>query len=361
MNLSIAGEARTWSRGRRMNRIEPLKQVRVWEGVSPEQFDREVRACAEPALLKNFVGSWPAVAAARNGSQSITDYLGSRAQAEPVPFVIAPHAADGRLHYSDNLEGFNFRRGEAPLAAILEKLGGLAEEIEPATLAAQGVRIDRCLAGFMAENPMPLVPHGTVARMWIGNAAKVAAHSDPSENIACVVAGRRRFTLFPPDQVGNLYMGPFEPTPAGTPVSMVDVTRPDLVRYPDFAKAMEVALVADMEPGDALYLPYHWFHHVEAFTALNILVNYWFNPARTDLGTPWDALMHGMMSLRGLPADQRRAWQAMFDHYVFLENGDPGEHLPMGARGILAAESPADIGAMRRQLITNLVQQEKQR
>ncbi|MGL4312762.1 MAG: cupin-like domain-containing protein, partial [Sphingomonas sp.] len=90
---------------------------------------------------------------------------------------------------------------------------------------------------------------------------------------------------------------------------------------------------------------------------LNLLVNYWWNPARPDLGSPWDALMHGMVALRELPPDQRRSWRAMFDHYVFLANGDPAEHLPAAARGVLGATSPADLATMRRSIITGLQRQ----
>ena len=46
-----------------------------------------------------------------------------------------------------------------------------------------------------------------------------------------MVAGRRRFTLFPPEQVANLYIGPLDLTPAGQPVSLVDQAQPDLVRH----------------------------------------------------------------------------------------------------------------------------------
>jgi hypothetical protein len=44
----------------------------------------------------------------------------------------------------------------------------------------------------------------------------------------------------------------------------------------------------------------------------------------------------------------------MFDHYVFLANGDPGEHLPADARGILAATSPQDVAHMRNALLAKL-------
>ena len=52
-----------------------------------------------------------------------------------------------------------------------------------------------------------------------------AIHHDMFSNLAVVVAGGRRFTLFPPGEVANLYLGPFEFTPAGTPASLVDPER----------------------------------------------------------------------------------------------------------------------------------------
>jgi hypothetical protein len=201
---------------------------------------------------------------------------------------------------------------------------------------------------------MPLATAAAEPRLWLGTAAVVATHHDQVENVACVAAGRRRFTLFAPEEVGNLYMGPFHLTPAGTAVSMAHVTAPDLDRFPRFADALANGWQAELAPGDAIYIPYGWYHYVEALSAVNLLVNYWWNPARRDLGSPWDALMHGMAALRQLPPDQRRSWRAMFDHYVFLTGEDPAAHLPEHARGILGANAPADLATMRRAIITAL-------
>ena len=128
---------------------------------------------------------------------------------------------------------------------------------------------------------MPLAPRSADPRLWIGNAAKVATHNDPVDNIAIVAAGRRRFTLFPPYAEADLYMGPVKPTPAGTPVSMVHVTAPDFDRYPRFARALARAEEAELSPGDGIYIPRDWFHHVEALETFNVLVNYWWGPERT--------------------------------------------------------------------------------
>ncbi|MDB5455948.1 MAG: PASs1-related protein [Caulobacter sp.] len=333
-----------------------MQAVTVWRDVTPAIFHQQIRPQGAPAVLKGVAADWPIVRAGQAGGAAAIDYLATLATPEPVQFLRAPPEVEGRLHYGDDLGSPNFARPIEPLGDFLRALLVEADRPDPDAVCVQGLSAPRHLPGFEAAHPFPLVPSPAIPRLWIGNAAKVATHHDPSENIACVAVGRRRATLFAPDQVGNLYMGPFHLTPAGTQVSMVHVTQPDLDRYPRFSGALDAALVAELEPGDGLYIPYQWYHHVEALDRLNVLVNYWWDEARADIGSPWDALMHGMMTLRNLPADQRRAWRAMFDHYVFLAGDDPAAHLPPPARGILAASEPRDIARMRRALIDKLQQ-----
>lgn len=158
------------------------------------------------------------------------------------------------------------------------------------------------------------------------------------------MVGRRRFTLFPPDQVANLYPGPLAPTPGGQVVSMVDLSAPDFARYPRFADALETAQVADLDPGDVLIYPALWWHQVEARDPFNILVNYWWNTVPDFMDTPMNTLLHALLSLRDRPAGEKRAWQAMFDYYVFGDADAPAAHLPPKARGPLA---PLDVQGAR--------------
>ena len=95
---------------------------------------------------------------------------------------------------------------------------------------------------------------------------------------------------------------------------------------------------AVLEPGDAIYLPFHWWHGVESLEPVNAFVNYWWNPAPAHLGSPYDALLAALTSLRGLPDDQRAVWRSLFDHYVFGANGDPAAHLPPDVKGILGPD-----------------------
>lgn len=208
-------------------------------------------------------------------------YLAANAADLPVRVLRADPEEEGRFHYRPDGRSLNFVRGEAPLPAFLAALQQHGTRIRPHAVVTQGLLAERYVPGFGEAHPMPLAPRSAEPRLWIGNAAKVATHNDPVDNIAIVAAGRRRFTLFPPDAEPDLYMGPLQPTPAGTPVSMVHVTAPDMDRYPRFASALARAELAELSPGDGIYIPRDWFHHVEALEPFNVLVNYWWAPERT--------------------------------------------------------------------------------
>ncbi len=331
-----------------------MKDVTIWHQVSIEQFNADIRPAGEPAIIKGLVSDWPIVAAARQGSRALVDYLSAKATTSPINVAIAPPEVVGRFHYTKDARHLNYALEDMPLKALLERLLVETDATAPSAIAGQSLNARTHLPAFVAMHPMPILPPTAAARMWICNAAKVATHNDELENVAVCAAGRRRFTLFPPEQIGNLYPGPFELTPGGTPISMVHLDAPDMEHYPRFYDALATASVAELEPGDALYVPYQWFHHVEATDPINILVNYWWDDARQDLGSPWDALMHAMIAIRELPVDRRRAWRAAFDHYAFLMGGDAGAHLPAEARGVLGAFSPEDVARLRADLVGNL-------
>jgi hypothetical protein len=247
------------------------------EAPTPDEFRRTIVPSARPVVLKGLAGDWPLVVAARESVDRCAAFLSHHASDLPVEILRAEPKEEGRFHYAADGRSLNFIRGHASLSLFLAALREQSVAERPFALVTQGLLAERHVPGFSASHPMPLVPDEAEPRLWIGNAAKVATHNDPVDNVAVVVAGRRRFTLFPPEAEGNLYMGPAHPTPAGTPVSMVHVTAPDLDRHPRFAEAMKVAQVAELSPGDAIFIPRNWFHHVEALERFNMLVNYWWS------------------------------------------------------------------------------------
>jgi hypothetical protein len=320
--------------------------------VTARRFHEDILPNARPVVLRGLVAQWPAVAAGQTSPSALADYLRRFDSGNGVRAMLAPPRMKGRFFYNDDMSGFAFRSDTVKLSSALDLLLAAANDARPQGIAIQSVPVGANLAGFERENRLPLLPEGIDPRVWIGNAVTIAAHYDPSENIACVVGGRRRFTLFPPDQVGNLYPGPFELTPAGPIISMVDFDAPDAARFPGFATAMDHALVAELEPGDAIYIPYLWWHHVRSIDTLNMLVNYWWAPRGQGSALPTEALLHTMLAVRNLPPAHRAAERALFEHFAFGDTA--GAHLPEDRRGVQGTQDAAAARKMRADLAQSL-------
>ncbi len=314
-------------------------------------FRNEIRPLNRPAVLRGAVKDWPAVRAASLSKRALSDYIAGFDRGRPVETLNGDASIRGRFFYQDGLKALNFERRQEQIGQTLERLLSLSSDA-PA-IFIQSASIPDFLPDFARDNAIDLVDRTVIPRIWIGNAVTVTTHYDLSDNIACVVGGRRRFTFFPPEEIRNLYVGPIHFTLAGQPVSMVSLDEPDFDRYPRFEQALATAQVAELEPGDAVYIPYFWWHHVKSLETFNVLVNYWWNDAESAFGSPYDCLLHAFLTLRHLPENQREAWRAVFDHYVFQTGGDPVAHLPPDSRGALGAMTPElaaqiKVGLLRR-------------
>ena len=275
---------------------------------------------------------------------------------KPVSLFLGAPEIKGRFFYNEDLTGFNFIQMDANLNDVFKKLVEYEHEKEPPTFYVGSTAVDSWLPGFRAQNDINLGEYNPLTSIWIGNRSRVAAHFDFPNNIACCAVGRRRFTLFPPEQLANLYIGPLDLTPAGQQISLVDFSRPDLQQHPKFAEALAAAQVVELGPGDALFLPGMWWHHVEALDPINVLVNYWWSTEPAYLGSAADALTHAMLAVKELPGAQRRAWQNLFNHYVFDPPRDPVDHIPEEARGRLGKIDEKTARRLRAELLNRLKQ-----
>ena len=330
-----------------MTQLPEPKPIREYEAVDRRAFLEEIRPAGQPAVMRGLALQWPAVQAALSSDEQIVAYLKRFRVERPVGAIVGPPEIEGRFFYSDDIQSLNFERGTSQLDPFLDRLLRDRGAASPFAMAVQSEKIPEMLPGFEAENGIDLLPVDVVPRAWIGNRIRVAPHYDLMENVGCVVAGRRRFTVFPPEQLANLYPGPFELTPAGTPISLVDIADPDLDRFPFYAEAAAYAQTATLEPGDAIYLPFHWWHGVDSLEPFSFFVNYWWNESQPGLGNPYDALIHALYALRHLPPEQRDVWRTVFDHYIFCAQGDPAAHLPAGAQGVLGPPTRERLERMR--------------
>ena len=304
------------------------------EGIAgAEQFLRQVAPPCRPVILRGLVKHWPAVQASASPA-GFRSYIGRfDVGREMEAFFGAPQIV-GKYYYADGLDGFNFERRQMPLSAALDLMISALGQAGAPSLYAGSLPIQDYLPGFAAENPMPLLPPSIGPRIWLGHASNVAAHYDTVDNLACVVAGRRRFTLYAPELIESLYVGPIDNTMAGQPVSLA-ASSPDDTKYPRFAEIRKHAMVAELNEGDALYLPKLWWHQVEALSPFNGLVNYWWDAFSTGPDAPYTSMLLAMIAISERPVPERRAWKAWFDHYVFREQGHPLAHLPERQHGLL--------------------------
>lgn len=330
-----------------------LPAVEQREAADPAALDALLKQARTPIVIRGLVADWPLVRFGLQSSRAVRAYLLEHARDVPFTVSVGPPGHDGRMFYDPTM-AMNFQIARGKLADIFGSIDANETRADPPSMYLASLDVPSHFDGVDRENTLDLAAREPIASLWIGTPTRIAAHNDFPDNLACCVAGKRRFTLFPPDQFRNLYLGPIDNTPAGRAVSMVDFHKPDYTAHPDFAEALCHAQVAELEPGDALFIPSMWWHHVEGLSPFNILLNYWWRDTARFLGQPQDALNHAILSIRDLPPEDRAIWRDLFDHYVFANSPQFSAHIPEGTRGVLDPLTAETAGQLRAFLLRTL-------
>jgi hypothetical protein len=334
--------------------VPGVREIGRGDAPGAERFFDEIVAPCRPVVLRGLVADWPAVGAGRRSPGAFGAYLARFATDTPVEaFFGAPEIA-GKYYYGSQPDGFNFERRRMrfvdAVAAVLE----VDAAARRASAYVGSVPTELCLPGFAAENLTAQLGAAVGPRIWLGTASNVSCHYDTLDNLACVAAGARRFTLYPPELIGSLYVGPIDNTMAGQPVSLAASSAPAEGSFPLFEAVRDQALVVELEPGDALYLPKLWWHQVEATAPFNALINYWWDASSLGPDAPYASLLLAMIAIAERPAGERAAWKAFFDHYVFRTAGHPLAHLPEEKHGLLGSLKSGNYGRIRARVMQML-------
>lgn len=316
-----------------------MRAVAEIQGPIPvEAFRARIEASYQPVVIRDQMQDWPIVQKARQSSAALADLLEAMDNGRELAVMIGPREEKGRFFYNEGITGHNFQVRKGQLTGFLRHLIRVSDNADADSAYVGGVLAGDYLRQWNETHQPPIdVPHAQ-PRLWIGNRTHVTTHMDETSNVAAVVAGRRKFVLFPPEQLDNLYLGPLHFTIAGPPVSMVDLNDPDLEKYPRFAAALEHAQVAELGPGDVIYIPAIWWHSITALESVNVMVNYWWAPEGARSGMR--ALFQTIAALRDLDPPHRAAWKHWFDRFVFDEEADRmADHLPDHVRGIAGPPS----------------------
>jgi hypothetical protein len=329
--------------GEWLESLTPVASARVASRGDVEK----LLASGEPVVIPGLVAGWPIVAAARRGPHALAAYLLARYGGAPVPVMETSAAFGGRFSYAAGLADYSFTKRYRPLGETLDRISRTIDRPDGAVIAIQMMSLADHAPAVVRDNPAPLVAGDLRPNLWLGGKVRTQIHHDPDHNLACVVAGRRRFVLFPPGQVGALYIGPPDRAP---PLSLVDPEAPDLARFPRFAEAMRAARVAHLGPGDALLMPRLWWHHVTSLEPYNAMVNYWWGAATGGFENPRDLFLAALLTIRRLPAHERDYWRVMFNSHAFDVAGAAVAHLDPAMQGHLGDLGPGELAALRRVL-----------
>lgn len=325
--------------------VRQLPPIPVASLANAADLDPIVRA-AKPLVLRGLIENWPALSAGRESPSALNRYLKSLDRGIPGPVMEAPASSQGRFGYGPDLRDFTFSKRHCGVSETLDRIERQVGRPDAPYVAIQMLPLAAHMPDFLRQNPFPLLPK-TPPLLWLGGPVKTQIHHDRDHNIACVIAGRRRFVLFPPEQVTNLYIGPIENPP---PLSLVDLEAPDLERFPRFSTALASAVMCELGPGEALFMPRHWWHHVTSLEPYNALVNYWWGTHPTGLENPYDCFLTALLALKSLPAAERVYWQAMFDAFVFRSEDGTADHIPASLRGALGTLDAGTKAALKQKL-----------
>jgi len=218
-----------------------------------------------PVLVQGLVADWPAV---RRWS---LDYLTTAFGRTPITTA---RLEDGQVALDDTT------------GLIYEDMR-LSEFIAALRAGARDrylmSRLDTLPDDLRRDVPAPPYIAGALwqdAKLWISPTGTVSyTHRDLADNLHAQVCGRKRFTLIAPEHTAGLYPKTLlDSTPNGC---HADIERPDFHRFP---RLREVdTFVAELGPGDAIYIPRRWWHHVRTLEA-SVSVNFWWaNGARSLL------------------------------------------------------------------------------
>ncbi len=316
----------------------------------------ELLASNEPAVLRGLASGWELTRAGLQSDQAAMDYIRSFYNGRPTNASVGGPEVEGRLFYTDDFSKLNFNVERVHLDQFLARIASHMGDARPPTMYIASLLVDTHLPGFRKGNDLGLEALGIDAppAIWIGNRTTASCHYDAPSNIACCVVGKRRFTLFPPEQIFNLYPGPLDPTPGGQAISLVDFAKPDFEKFPGFREAMKFAQTAEVGPGDAVFVPSMWWHHVQGLSSFNTLVNYWWSRTPAFMPTPMHALYHAIWTIRDRPENEKQAWRQVFEYYVFGAPDRAGKHIPEAARGLLGPITDEQARLVRSMLLNKL-------
>ena len=189
----------------------------------------DLNSYSEPVVLRGLVNHWELVKKSLHSDITAAEYLKAFYNGRPTLTYFGEPGLNGRYGYNNNATQLNFKKEKAQIDEVIDLIIAHLDDSAPPSVYIASNIIDSNFPGLRQKNDLDmsfakLAPNSEapIPSIWIGNKSIARCHYDASDNIACAVKGRRRFIMFPPEQIENLYPGPLSPTPGGQVISMVN-------------------------------------------------------------------------------------------------------------------------------------------
>ncbi|BES87860.1 Cupin superfamily protein [Nesidiocoris tenuis] len=228
---------------------------------SVHEFDENHFQTGSPVILLGCMDHWPAMVKWRN-----LDYLVKIAGPRTVPVEIGSS-------YTHNDWGMKLTSIEDFIKKHImqksPKTGYLAQH----QLFDQipELRKDICIPDYCCLSNDESCDGEVDINAWFGPANTLTPlHHDPKYNLLCQVIGKKRVLLYSPDD--SEYLHPHMETVLNN-TAQVDPLNPDYEKFPTFKKA--VTHYCQLGPGEILFIPPKWWHHVESLD-VSFSVSFWW-------------------------------------------------------------------------------------
>ncbi len=249
-----------------------LRRPQHFDHIDRPTFDGVVRAARVPAIITGGMDQWAAVERWTTPDR-LAELLGEDttvfcrkivADATTYAEDFIPYRAGDFLH-----EVYSIGESDHYLtqALVFEPIGLLRKAIRssfPGLL--QVLEQDCALPPFIERREL------AEGIMWMGSGEQVTPlHYDPAENLNCTIMGRKRWILFPPSEARNLMVGG-NTGKDGMLSSLDDLTAGGVWRGGPVEEAYDI----ETAPGQILYMPAGWSHHVLSCREPSAAINFWF-------------------------------------------------------------------------------------
>jgi hypothetical protein len=223
--------------------------IRRVSGLGPEEFHHLYYALNRPVILTDVVDDWPA------RTKWSLDFLRANFGSHVVAYQKGRSATDHRDAFVDHTV-------RAPFGTFLDEISEVPDGMSPPYLIAHDRLLDRPefrpLLDDIRLDERYLSPASGPGEIffWIGpEGARTPLHRDLGNVFMAQVLGRKRVKMVPSRQLHLVYNEHGYHSDA-------DFSDLSYDEYPLLKQAFVLDFI--LEPGEFLFIPVGWWHHVEA-------------------------------------------------------------------------------------------------